>query len=99
MPKRKKMSRHHRLPVSRGGKDEWRNISLVTQTKHDAYHNLFGNMNAQEVASYLTKYWIDPDYFLVAQRKTDPQPKGYIQLDIWGKNEAMRKSQAIIDGK
>ena len=56
-------------------------------------------MNAQEVASYLTKYWIDPDYFLVAQRKTDPQPKGYIQLDIWGKNEAMRKSQAIIDGK
>jgi hypothetical protein len=64
-----KMSRHHRVPKSAKGTDHPRNISIVTQSKHRAYHVLFGTMNPKEIADYLTDVWIDPNVELLVRRK------------------------------
>lgn len=58
--------RHHRLPQSRGGKNNDRNISIVPVEKHRAWHRLFANGTAKEVASIINDCWIDPDYYFVA---------------------------------
>lgn len=68
--------KHHRRPRSRfppdykGSKTRTpngrNNISRVDQGCHRAYHKLFGNMTAPEIASMLSDCWIDPDYRLVA---------------------------------
>ncbi len=68
--------KHHRLPKSRGGTNEPRNISRVRVKYHRAYHLLFGNMNAQEIARVLTDFWIDPDYYLVAVPRNKRSPAG-----------------------
>lgn len=66
--------RHHRLPRSRGGSNEERNISLVETKYHRAYHLLFGNMTPLEMASLLNDVWIDPDVkFVVRRRKKRAQ--------------------------
>ena len=62
----REMDRHHRLPRSRGGSNEARNISVVERKLHVAWHLIVGNMNAKEVAKMLSDTWIDPDYYLVA---------------------------------
>jgi hypothetical protein len=62
----REMDRHHRLPRSRGGSNEARNISIVERRLHAAWHLLVGNMNAQETARMLSDTWVDPDYYLVA---------------------------------
>ena len=67
--KPREMDRHHRLPRSRGGSNEARNISIVERKLHNAWHLLVGNMNAQEVARMLSDTWIDPDYYFVAVPK------------------------------
>ena len=60
------IERHHRRPRSRGGTDHHSNISHVRQTDHRAWHTLFGNMLADEVAAMITDTYIDSDYYLVA---------------------------------
>lgn len=62
----KEMDRHHRLPRSRGGSNEARNISIVERKLHQAWHLLVGNMNATEAARMLSDTWIDPDFYFVA---------------------------------
>lgn len=63
--------RHHRKPRSRGGSNDERNISIVEQNQHRAYHCLFHNMLPEEVVKVLNRYWIDPDYMLIAVRRKD----------------------------
>lgn len=64
------MERHHRRPRSRGGthlsKGKRQNIIIVDSAHHHAWHLLFGNMDADEVAAMISDTWIDPDYYLVA---------------------------------
>ena len=61
--------RHHRKPRSLGGTNDARNISIVDQTKHRAYHTLFQNMTPHEIARLLTEVWVDPDYTIIAVKK------------------------------
>jgi hypothetical protein len=67
--KPKVYDRHHRKCRSNGGTNDARNISIVDQTQHRAYHCLFQNMTPEEVAKVLTKTWVDPDYIILAIRK------------------------------
>lgn len=80
---------HHRLPTSKGGKNEPDNISRVKIAEHRAYHQLFRNHLPAEVAAILTKTWIDPAYYLVAiprqksrNRVVKRKGKTYIQITI-----------------
>jgi hypothetical protein len=74
---RHRLERHHRLPSSRGGTNHPSNISMVKRTEHQAFHHLFGNMVASEVASMMTDTWIDSEYYFVAipRKKKKPKPK------------------------
>lgn len=73
------MERHHRVPRSRGGhhttKGKRDNIILVERDLHRAWHLLFGNMEADEVAAMISDTWIDPDYYLVAVPRHRPHGK------------------------
>lgn len=62
-----KKTRHHRKPTSIGGTDDDRNLSWVKDNKHRAWHLLFSNMTAQEIAHEINTRWIDPDWALVPQ--------------------------------
>lgn len=78
MKKKPIIERHHRLPRSRGGTDHHSNIIHVRQSEHRAWHLLFGNMLADEVAAMITDTWIDGDYYLVAiprKRKKAKAPR------------------------
>lgn len=78
MPHHKHLSkhgdRHHRLPRSRGGKDDDANISRVHAKYHRAFHQLFGNMHADEIARVLTEVWIDPDVYMVCVPRKKKSP-------------------------
>jgi len=53
-----KITRHHKIPRSRGGKSEKGNIVLVTHIEHDKYHQLFVNLTPVEILHYLvTVFW------------------------------------------
>lgn len=55
-------SRHHRLPRSRGGESDERNISFVERDNHRAWHKLFENKTAPEIADIINSVWLDPDF-------------------------------------
>lgn len=74
---RVKRQRHHRRPKSRGGTDHMDNISMVRPQDHVAFHRLFGNMLADEIAAMLTDVWIDPAYYLVAIPYRKRKPRKY----------------------
>jgi hypothetical protein len=57
--------RHHRKPSSIGGKNDNNNISIVNQKQHRAWHILFRNKTAPEIAALINEFWIDPDYVIV----------------------------------
>lgn len=67
----KRNNRHHRLPRSRGGKNNPDNISIVKQDVHRAYHLMFGNATPEELAAILNLTWIDPDKKLVVVENED----------------------------
>jgi len=66
--------RHHRLPRSRGGRTGDNIINLAVPV-HSAWHYLFGNMNAKEVARYVSDTFIDPKYYLVCVPRRKAKPK------------------------
>ena len=66
--RRVRLNKHHRLPRSRGG-GNGRNVIKVDEELHRAYHRLFGNRTAPEIAELLSKVWIDPDYEMIAIRR------------------------------
>lgn len=61
-----RLTKHHRRPKSKGGKDLDHNISYIPEKLHNAYHYLFCNYNPDKVAEILTEHYIDPDYAMVA---------------------------------
>lgn len=67
----RRKSKHHRRPVSLGGSNNARNISIVPVHKHRSYHSLFDNNDVFEIARILNEVWIDPDYQFIVIRKTD----------------------------
>jgi len=62
-------SKHHRKPRSRGGDGELRNISFLPSKKHSAFHLLFQNWEPERIAMELNRFYLDPDWELVAIRK------------------------------
>jgi hypothetical protein len=63
-------SRHHRKPRSIGGTDEERNISNLPIRKHRAWHILFENMTAFEIANEINVRYLDPDWILIPRRRS-----------------------------
>jgi hypothetical protein len=62
---------HHRKPSSLGPPkvcpvNDPHNLVHVSVVKHRAWHTLFHNHSAQEIARIITHTWIDPDYYMVA---------------------------------
>ena len=77
-----KMIRHHRRCKSKGGQTVERNISIVTVQKHLAFHTLFCNRSAEEIAGYLTAVWIDPEWEMVARRKRNHHDPNQMTLPL-----------------
>jgi hypothetical protein len=65
------LTRHHRKPRSIGGKSEPRNVVQIPGNKHAAWHLLFRNFPAQEIARLITEMYLDPDYEFIAVRKEE----------------------------
>jgi hypothetical protein len=69
---KKPLSTHHRKPRSIGGTSEKRNLSHIPYHKHEAWHLLFSNMTAPEIANEANRLYLDPDYELIARKKEMP---------------------------
>ncbi len=65
-------TRHHRKPTSRGGTNDPRNISFVSEELHRAWHRLFWNADPHTIVAIINATWIDPDYFFVVKKKEEP---------------------------
>lgn len=53
-----KLTRHHIIPTSRGGRNLEANIGFVPNNQHQDYHKLFGNRNPDEIIDYLVEdFW------------------------------------------
>jgi hypothetical protein len=63
------MTRHHRKPKSLGGATNKRNISLLPNKLHTAWHVLFRNMPAHQIVDEINRRYLDPDYRLVLERR------------------------------
>ena len=70
MEPKKVMTKHHRKMKCHNGTDDTRNIYVVCEKKHQAFHTLFGHMNAEEIARELSKNWLDPDYYLECHKRS-----------------------------
>ena len=57
-----KITRHHRRPRSLGLNNEPENISYIKFKKHQAWHMLFGDMSAHQIAEEINKLYLDPAY-------------------------------------
>lgn len=57
-----KFTRHHRRPRSIGGCDQDWNISILPEKQHQAWHTLFGNMTAFEIAKLINEKYLDSRY-------------------------------------
>ena len=62
-------NRHHRLPQSRGGLSEPRNISFVPIVQHRLWHQMFGNMLPEEICARINAVWIPDNYSFVCIKK------------------------------
>lgn len=65
----KVLTRHHRKPRSIGGTSEPRNIARLPVKKHAAWHILFRNLPAEQIAEEINRNYIDPDYQFVPMRR------------------------------
>lgn len=63
-PHKQKLTTHHRKPRSIGGTNYYTNLSRVTGRQHEAWHILFSNYSAQQIAEIINSVWLDPDYRL-----------------------------------
>ncbi len=66
---RNNFDKHHRLPRSIGGKNNPRNISYIPRDLHEAWHRLFKNMTAQQIAQRISEWYLDPDYIMLAVKR------------------------------
>lgn len=71
---------HHRQPKSKGGGDFTKggrkNTVLVQRQFHQAWHLLFGNREAVEIAEIINNEYLDPDYEFVCRKKQDRPVRG-----------------------
>lgn len=66
MKKKKRLSRHHIIPRSRGGSSKDSNIALVEKKEHQYYHALFENRTPDEIIVFLVNhFWNGQDYWLI----------------------------------
>lgn len=65
------LTRHHRIPKSRGGIGLSNNISHVPEKLHRSYHTLFANHLPEDVARILNEHWVSNDYHMVAVLKSE----------------------------
>ncbi len=65
----KRLTRHHRKCKSRGGNGKPANITMVEERLHKAFHLLFSNMDAYQIAQQLNSFWLDPDYHVEVKRR------------------------------
>ena len=68
-----KLSEHHRLPTSLGGTSEIDNISYLTPTKHQSWHTLFQNWDAERIVEEINRLYIDPHYEVIAIKRGENQ--------------------------
>lgn len=63
---------HHRKPVEIGGaRHHQRNHSFIPLNKHQAWHMLFGIIEAPEICCLINEAYLDPDYEFICVRKED----------------------------
>ena len=65
------LTQHHRKCRSNGGDNSPKNLSLVEAKKHMSWHNLFNNAEPDVIADIINHVWLDPDWELIAQKKSD----------------------------
>jgi hypothetical protein len=59
-------SLHHRKPRSIGGKNDPRNVILLPHVKHEAWHLLFANHTAEQIAEEINRLYLDPAFRFIA---------------------------------
>lgn len=74
----KNPSRHHKKPRSLGGSDNQKNISIVPQKQHEAWHILFSNLPGDEVIKQINENWIDPHFKVVSEQELIDFGKRYV---------------------
>jgi len=57
-------SRHHVIPQSRGGGNEYENIKIIPKRFHNLWHDFFGNLTPEEAIQFIK------EVFLNENRKT-----------------------------
>lgn len=67
----RRVSKHHRKPRSLGGNNNSRNISVVQDKLHEAWHLLFDNCDPEGVAHIINTYWIDPKWEMIARKRSE----------------------------
>ena len=73
---RRKSTRHHRVPRSRGGSEIPGNIWKLPRRYHEAYHHFFGNLTPEEAIRYIR------EVFLGEKNKWTVEELYFTQLDI-----------------
>lgn len=69
----KRLTRHHRLPSSKGGRSTEDNISMVPDNAHKAWHGFATNYDALNIAKIINKCFIDPAYKFICVRTEDAE--------------------------
>ena len=62
---------HHRRPRFLGGTSEARNMQELPAHLHQSWHDLFKAYTPQQIAATITRFYLDPDYIMVAVKKSD----------------------------
>jgi len=73
-------TKHHRKPKSLGGSDDTRNVSIVSQKRHEAWHTLFQNKTIHEIVRELNSVWIDPDWKIRVEAKEPFAPQQVLKF-------------------
>ena len=66
---KRRMSTYHRKCRSNGGKSSSGNMVIVPVFLHTAWHFLFGNKEAPEIARIINEVWLAPEWELVARKR------------------------------
>jgi hypothetical protein len=61
--------KHHRKSRSRQGDNSPRNISIVNEKQHTAFHLLHPDTHPERIAETLNATWIDPDFVLICVKR------------------------------
>lgn len=64
-----RLTDHHIIPSSRGGKTEKTNIKRVPMRYHQAFHDVFINLTPAEIFDYLSEVWFNPKCSFIRPEK------------------------------